>query len=147
VLYVLERYVRRVEWFDRDELHRRYREAVAAGHVGEDVYNLDLQRFLFIEGDYITYAKPRSASGEADVIGELDTDDPLVYDGKIFDGEGRGKSYLAMGFNQIIQYAQDHQGTSPTWSSSTSPAGRSSSRLTERLTRPTSKCPASASTW
>jgi hypothetical protein len=109
VLYVLERYVRRVEWFDRDELHRRYREAVAAGHVGEDVYNLDLQRFLFIEGDYITYAKPRSASGEADVIGELDTDDPLVCDGKIFDGDGRGKSYLAKGFNQIIQYAQDHQ--------------------------------------
>jgi len=106
VLYVLERYVRRLEWFDRDELHARFD---ADRRNGEEVYNLDLQRFLFLEGNYITYAKPRSASGEADVVGELDTDDPLVCDGKIFDGDGRGKSYLAKGFNQIIQYAQDHQ--------------------------------------
>jgi hypothetical protein len=106
VLYVLERYVYRVEWFDRDELYTRF---VADRRNGEEVYNLDLQRFLFLEGDYITYAKSRSASGEADVIGNLDTDDPLVCDGKIFDGDGRGKSYLAKGFNQIIQYAQDHQ--------------------------------------
>jgi hypothetical protein len=106
VLYILERYVRRVEWFDRGGLHERFK---ADTRNGEEVYNLDLQRFLFLEGNYITYAKPRSASGEADVIGDLDTDDPLVCDGKIFDGDGRGKSYLGKGFNQIVQYAQDHQ--------------------------------------
>jgi hypothetical protein len=106
VFYILERYVRRVEWFDRDKLYARFD---ADRRNGEEVFNLDLQRFLFLEGDYVTYAKSRSASGEADVIGDLDTDDPLVCDGKVFDGVGRGRNYLAKGFNQIIQYAQDHQ--------------------------------------
>lgn len=106
VLYILERYVRRVEWFDRDKLYARFD---ADRRNGEEIFNLDLQRFLFLEGDYVTYAKSRSASGEADVIGDLDTDDPLVCDGKVFDGGGRGRNYLAKGFNQIIQYAQDHQ--------------------------------------
>ncbi|MEV7010230.1 hypothetical protein [Streptosporangium sp. NPDC051022] len=105
VLYVLERYVRQVEWFDREKLHARFKEH---SRTGEEIYNLDLQRFLFLDGNYITHAKPRSASGEADLIGGLETHDPLICDGKIFDGSGRGKSYLAKGFNQIVQYAQDH---------------------------------------
>ena len=108
VLHVLERYVRRVEWFDREELHERFKDNT---RNGEEVYNLDLQRFLFLEGNYITHAKPRSATGEADLIGELDTDDPLVCDGKIFDGGSRGKAYLAKGVNQVVQYAHDHQKT------------------------------------
>jgi hypothetical protein len=104
VLCVLERFLRRVEWFDREQLHDRFKRS----SIGEEIYNLDLQRFLFLDGDYITYAKARSASGEPDLVGDLDTDDPLVCEGKIFDGDGRGKSYLAKGVNQIIQYANDH---------------------------------------
>jgi hypothetical protein len=103
VLFVLERYVRIVEWFDRDVLHAAF-EADRAN--GEEVYNLNLQRFLFQEGGYITHAKARSASGEADLIGGLDTDDPLVCEGKLFDS--RGKSYIARGFHQVIKYAHDY---------------------------------------
>ncbi|WP_338933255.1 hypothetical protein WEB32_34900 [Streptomyces netropsis] len=62
----------------------------------------------FLEGDHITHAKPRSASGEADLIGDLDGRDPLVCDGKIFDGSGRGKGYLVKGVHQIIKYAHDY---------------------------------------
>ncbi len=109
VVHVLQRYVARVEWYDRDELHRRYEEAVAAKHVGEDVYNLDLQRFLFLDGGYITQAKARSASGEADLIGGLDTDDPLICEAKLYDR--RGKPYLAQGFHQVIKYAHDYNKT------------------------------------
>ncbi|MGY5060024.1 hypothetical protein ACWDFR_39170 [Streptomyces sp. 900105755] len=105
VLHTLERYRTRIEWFDREELYTRF-EADRAN--GEEVYNLDLQRFLFLEGDHITHAKPRSASGEADLIGELDGRDPLVCDGKIFDGSSRGKGYLVKGVHQIIKYAHDY---------------------------------------
>ncbi|MGW4294005.1 hypothetical protein ACWEH1_13245 [Micromonospora chersina] len=106
VLYALERYVRRVEWFDREELYARFQQDT---RNGEEVYNLDLQRFLFLEGNYVTHAKPRSASGEADIIGAVDTDDALICDGKIFDAGSRSKHYLAKGYNQIVQYAQDYQ--------------------------------------
>lgn len=106
VLYALERYVRRVEWFDREELYSRFQQDT---RNGEEVYNLDLQRFLYLEGNYVTHAKPRSASGEADIIGEVDSDDALICDGKIFDAGSRGKNYLAKGYNQIVQYAQDYQ--------------------------------------
>ncbi|WP_406436636.1 hypothetical protein OHB14_61820 [Streptomyces sp. NBC_01613] len=105
ILHTLERYRTRTEWFDREELYARF-EANRAN--GEEVYNLDLQRFLFLEGDHITHAKPRSASGEADLIGDLDGRDPLVCDGKIFDGKGRGKGYLVKGVHQIVKYAHDY---------------------------------------
>jgi hypothetical protein len=105
VLHILTRYVARVEWFDRSDLYQRFEDNRP---TGEEVYNLDLQRFLFLEGNYVTHAKARSASGEADLIGGLDTDDPLVCDGKIFDGGSRGPAYLAKGFNQVLQYAHDY---------------------------------------
>ena len=111
VLFVLERYVHRVEWFDRDEIHHRYENAIRNGHVGEDVYGRDLQRFLFLDGGYITQAKARSASGEADLIGGVDTDDPLICEGKLYDEDRRGKPYLATGFHQLIKYAHDYNKT------------------------------------
>ncbi|OUC93012.1 hypothetical protein [Streptomyces swartbergensis] len=102
ILHTLERYRTR---FDREELYTRFTADTANG---EEVYNLDLQRFLFLEGDHITQAKPRSASGEADLIGDLDGRDPLVCDGKIFDGSSRGKGYLVKGLHQVVKYAHDY---------------------------------------
>jgi hypothetical protein len=117
VVHLIWRYKKRVEWFDRDELHRRYEEAgdrragrisTAGPRVGEEVYNLDLQRFLFLDAGYITQAKARSASGEADLVGGLDTDDPLICEGKLYDGKNAGKSHLRDGFHQVIRYAHDY---------------------------------------
>lgn len=105
VLYVLERYVRRVEWFDWPELHGRFNEDTRRG---EEVYDRDLRRFLFTEGIDMPFSQARSASGLSDVLSELDTDDPLVCELKIFDGDARGKRHLASGVNQAIQYAQDY---------------------------------------
>lgn len=105
ILHTLERYRTRIEWFDREELYTRFTADTANG---EEVYNLDLQRFLFLEGDHVTHAKPRSASGEADLIGDIDGRDPLVCDGKIFDGSSRGKGYLVKGLHQVVKYAHDY---------------------------------------
>ncbi|MEV4583116.1 hypothetical protein AB0K16_58895 [Nonomuraea jabiensis] len=122
ILHTLQRYRTCIEWFDREELYVRY---TADTRNGEEIYNLDLQRFLFLEGDHITHAKPRSASGEADLIGDLDGREPLICDGKIFDGDGRGKSYLIKGLHQIIKYAHDYGSTPLTSSSTTSPTSSS----------------------
>ena len=105
VLYALERYVRRVEWFDREELHGRY---CKDSRRGEEVYDKDLRRFLFSEGINMPFSQARSASGLSDVLSDLDTDDPLVCELKIFDGDARGKRHLASGVNQVVQYAQDY---------------------------------------
>ena len=105
VLYVLERYVRRVEWFDWPGLHSRFSED---NRRGEEIYDRDLRRFLFTEGIDMPFSQARSASGLSDVLSELDTDDPLVCELKVFDGDGRGKRHLASGVNQAIQYAQDY---------------------------------------
>jgi hypothetical protein len=58
--YVLERYVRRVEWFDRKELHER---AMQDPRKAEEVYDTDLRRFLFGEGINMPFSRAKSASG------------------------------------------------------------------------------------
>jgi len=105
VLYVLERYVRRVEWFERHDLYERARVDT---RKAEDVYDIDLRRFLFAEGINMPFSQAKSASGLSDVLSDLDTDDPLVCEIKIFDGADRGKRHLASGVNQAIQYATDY---------------------------------------
>jgi hypothetical protein len=105
VIHTLQRYKARVEWFDQDSLYARYEENT---RNGEEVYNLDLQRFLLLDGGYITQAKARSASGEADLIGGLETDDPLICEGKLYKGDS---AYLANGFHQVIKYAHDYNKT------------------------------------
>jgi len=105
VLYVLERYVRRVEWFDRDDLYAR---AMEDTRKVEEVYDTDLRRFLFSEGINMPFSQAKSASGLSDVLTDLDTDDPLVCEVKIFDGDNRSKRHLASGVNQAIHYASDY---------------------------------------
>jgi hypothetical protein len=108
VLYYLERYVRRVEWFDREDLYERYQ---ANTRKGEKVYDDHLRRFLFDQGLDMPFSQPKSASGLSDVIGDLDTDDPLVCEVKVFDADSRDKRSIASGVHQVINYAQDYSKT------------------------------------
>ncbi len=105
VLYLLERLKRRVEAFDQKELYARYE---ADTQHGEDIYDHYIRRFLFDEGIDNPFSQPRSASGEADIVSGLDSDDPLVEETKLYDGERYNVAYVAKGFNQAVQYAQDH---------------------------------------
>lgn len=106
ILYLIERYVRRVEWFDRTELHARY---AANTRQGEKVYDDDLRRFLFDQGIDMPFSQAKSAAGLSDVVGELNTDDPLICEVKLFDTNNHPKRGIASGVNQVVQYAHDYR--------------------------------------
>lgn len=105
MLYLLERYKRQVEWFDRPALHAAYEANPRAGEAGYDEH---LRRFLFSQGVDNPLTQARGASGETDVLANLDSDDPLVCEVKLFDGKGKGKREVAGGLNQAVQYAHDY---------------------------------------
>lgn len=54
------------------------------------------------------YSQLRSPSGRSDVLSRLESDDPLVCELKVYDGENRDISHLASGVTQALQYANDH---------------------------------------
>lgn len=105
VLYLLERYVRRVEWFEQGRLHAAYE---ANPSSGEHTYDTDLRQFLFEQGIDYPFSQPRSASGQSDVVAGLDGDDPLVCEVKLYDAASYGKSYIAKGVQQAVAYARDY---------------------------------------
>lgn len=105
VLYLLERYVRRVEWFEQTHLWEAHQGDT---RHGEDVYDRDLRQFLFEQGVDYPFSQPRSASGLSDVIVDLESDDPLVCEVKLYDGASYSKAYLAKGVQQAVSYACDY---------------------------------------
>jgi hypothetical protein len=105
MLYILERYVHLVEWFDRKDL---YDQAMRDSRKAEEIYDAHLRRFLFAEGIEMPFSQAKSASGESDVLTELDTNDPFVGEVKLFDSDNRGKRHLASGVHQAISYASDY---------------------------------------
>jgi hypothetical protein len=101
MLALLMRYKQRCEWFHRERLW----VLSQVERKGEKSLALDLYAYLHDQGiDFII--EPSSITGEIDLIAAQHTDDPLLLDTKIFDGEGRGKPYLLKGFNQIYTYTQ-----------------------------------------
>lgn len=89
ILYLLERYRRRLEWFEGERLYRQYLDARDSGQ-GEKVFERDLQQYLFDQGVDYPFSQPRAAEGRADLVADLETDDPLVCEVKLFDGERYG---------------------------------------------------------
>ena len=109
ILYLLDKVKRRIEFFDKDRLYTEYEANVGRR---EEVYDRYIRQFLFDQGVDYPFSQPRSASGEADVVSGLETDDPLVSEIKLYDGDSYSVPYLAKGFNQAVQYAQDYGKTS-----------------------------------
>ena len=104
-LYALERYIRLIEWFDREELAKSFE---ADTGKGEEIYNKHMRRFLFTEGLEMPLSEVASPSGESDALSNLGTEDPLVCELKLFDGIGRGREHVASGLTQALHYALDH---------------------------------------
>lgn len=102
VLYLLERFARSVEWFDRDQLYAAY---AADTSKGEGVYDRALRQFLFREGVDMPFSQAKSPSGVSDVLGDLTSDEPLVCEVKLFLSDKRP---VATGVHQAVMYAQDH---------------------------------------
>ncbi len=105
-IYLLERYKKRTEWFTRKELYERYSTATQSY---EQILEDDLRLFLFDQGIEYPFSTPKSASGRVDIIGEIETNDPLIIEIKIIDkSKSYGKVRIKEGFTQIVKYANDY---------------------------------------
>ena len=106
VLYLLERFKLKAEWFRRKELFSLYQENTS---VGERSLDRELRASLFEGGVDYPFSQPSSPSGEADIVALLGSDDPLVLEAKVFDPESsKGKGNLRQGFHQVVSYANDY---------------------------------------
>jgi hypothetical protein len=104
-LYLLEKYKRRVEWFTHADLRKRFDEYKGKK---EDVFDGDLRLYLFDQGIDYPFSRPRSSSGEPDIVGMIDTENPLVLEVKYYDGINYKKNRIIDGFAQIVKYAGDY---------------------------------------
>ena len=82
VLFLIERFKLKTEWFRRKELYLLYQEDTS---VGEASLDQELRASLFDGGIDYPFSQPSSPSGKADIIALLDSDDPLVLEVKVFD--------------------------------------------------------------
>lgn len=109
VLYLLERYKKRTEWFMASTLNEKYSQATSNY---EQIFEDDLRLFLFDQGIDYPFSTPKSNSGRADIVGQLHTDDPLVLEVKIYDSERKYKKNRVIdGFKQIVEYANNYNKT------------------------------------
>jgi hypothetical protein len=104
IIYLLEKYKRRTEWFLRNQLLEKYKNA--SNKAYEQVFEDDLRMYLFDQGIEYPFSTPKSSSGRADII---DTTDPLVLEIKVIDFEkGYKKNRIIDGFKQIVKYTNDY---------------------------------------
>lgn len=105
-VYLLEKFKKRTEWFTKKEIFESYK---SAEKNYEQQLEDNLRLFLFDQGIDYPFSTPLSASGRADIIGEIETDDPLIIEIKIFDrSKGYGKDRIKDGFSQVVKYANDY---------------------------------------
>ena len=106
VLYLIERFKLKTEWFRRKELYLLYQGDTS---VGEASLDQELRASLFEGGIDYPFSQPSSPSGKVDIVALLGSDDPLVLEVKVFDpGHSKGKSHLRQGFHQVLRYANDY---------------------------------------
>lgn len=105
VLYVLEKFKLRTQWFDRKRLFDSYNEDTSRG---EAILDKILRQFLFDNGIEYPFSTPASTSGRADIVASLHTPDPMIVEVKVFDGENRGRGHLRQGFRQVHDYMTDY---------------------------------------
>lgn len=107
LLYILEKYKLRTEWFTKESLRNKYGNALNRQY--EQVLEDDIRLYLFDQGIDYPFSTPKSASGRADIVSLVNTEDPLVMEIKIYDSERKyGKERIISGFTQIVKYANDY---------------------------------------
>lgn len=106
IIYLLEKYKRRVEWFTKSKLIEKYKKA---SKEYEDILEEDLRLFLFDQGIDYPFSTPKSASGRTDIVGSIETENPLIVEIKILDKEKKyGINRIKSGFHQIVKYTEDY---------------------------------------
>jgi len=105
VLYLLEKYKARTEWFLHKNLLAKYN---VSENNFEQIFDDDLRLYLFDQGIEHPFSTPKSASGRADIIGLLDTSNPLIMEIKVYDSQKNyRKNRIIDGFSQAVKYAND----------------------------------------
>ena len=106
VLFLIERFKLKVEWFRRKELYVLYKGDTSTGEASLDQ---ELRASLFEGGIDYPFSQPSSPSGKVDIVAQLGSDDPLVLEVKVFDpNHSKGNSHLRQGFHQVLRYANDY---------------------------------------
>lgn len=106
VLHILEKYKFRTEHFTKKGLVQAYKDADSNY---EQIFEDDLRLYLFDQGIENPFSTPKSSSGRTDIVGQLDTDDPLVLEIKIYDEEKNyKKDRVLSGFKQAVKYTNDY---------------------------------------
>lgn len=105
ILFLLEKYKHKCEWFRREELYQKWENATKRG---EKILALHLYEYLHDQGMNFTI-EPWSVSGEVDLISIQRSDEPLIADVKIYNpNKSKGKDYIGKGVNQIYTYTLDY---------------------------------------
>ena len=106
VLYIIERFKLKAEWFMRDELYELYKLDTQRG---EALLDRRLRASLFEGGIDYPFSQPSSPSGKADIVALLGSDDPLVLEVKVYDPDlSKDVANLRQGFHQAFRYASDY---------------------------------------
>lgn len=105
VLYLIERFKLRSEWFDRKRLYELYKSDTTKG---EENLRVELIKYLFDQGIDYPFIDLQIPSGLADIAAELDKENALVTEVKLFEPDkGYGRSYIRKGFRQAYDYTND----------------------------------------
>ena len=106
LLYLIERFKLKCEWFQQTNLYNQY---TAAPSIGESELTATLRASLFDAGIDFPFSQPDSPSGRVDTVASMGTRDPLVLEVKVFDpARDRRARNLNQGFHQVFRYAQDY---------------------------------------
>lgn len=106
ILYLIQRFKAKAEWFRREEMNAAY---VGNTKRGEETLDKALRESLFDGGIDNPLSQPDSPSGRADIVALLGSNKLLVLEVKVFDPHrGRGTSHIRQGFHQIVKYATDY---------------------------------------
>lgn len=108
ILYLLNRYKKRVEWFEREEIIKKYNDPDKGGEAALDEH---LRMFLFDQGIEQPFSSPKTPAGRADVVTFEVPFQPLILEVKIFDtAKNYGKPRIFGGYTQAAKYVDDfHQ--------------------------------------
>ena len=104
VLAMLIRYKQKVEWYRRTEVLKLYEDDTSRGEKNVKQHMFE---YLFDQG-LPFHVEPVAASGEPDVVSLHDSQHHFIGEVKIFDAEGRGKSYVRKAFYQTYRYCLDY---------------------------------------
>ena len=103
ILELLKKYKHKTEWFTGEKLFEMVQNN---SRKAEQLLTSDLYSYLFDKGLNF-HIEPKAPSGRLDFVGsQQNSPNKILIEGKLFDADGRSKSYLVQGFHQLLTYTK-----------------------------------------